>query len=153
MSERRAARGVRARSQARKLAMQALYQWQMTGQSAAEITRQFAEDEQVAGAEDEYFRELVNAVVASHEELDLLLAKHVDRPLTQLDPVEHAILLMGLYELERRLEVPYRVVINEAVELARRFGATDGHKYVNAVLDRAARDLRQAEREMAGSGG
>jgi len=144
---------VRARSQARKLAMQALYQWQMTGQSAAEITRQFAEDEQVTGAEDEYFRELVNAVVAGHEELDLLLAKHVDRPLTQLDPVEHAILLMGLYELERRLEVPYRVVINEAVELARRFGATDGHKYVNAVLDRAARDLRQAEREMAGSGG
>lgn len=153
MSERRPARGVRARSRARKLAMQALYQWQMTGQSAAEITRQFAEDEQAAGAEDEYFRELVSAVVAGHEELDLLLAKHVDRPLTQLDPVEHAILLMGLYELERRLEVPYRVVINEAVELARRFGATDGYKYVNAVLDRAARDLRPAEREMAGSGG
>lgn len=153
MSERRPARGVRARSRARKLAMQALYQWQMTGQSAAEITRQFAEDEQAVGAEDEYFRELVSAVVAGHEELDRLLAKHVDRPLTQLDPVEHAILLMGLYELERRLEVPYRVVINEAVELARRFGATDGYKYVNAVLDRAARDLRPAEREMAGSGG
>jgi N utilization substance protein B len=153
MSERRPVRGSRARSQARKLAMQALYQWQMTGQSAAEITRQFADSEEAAGAGNDYFRELVSAVIAGHVELDLVLAKHVDRPLSQLDPVEHAILLIGLYELERRLEVPYRVVINEAVELARRFGATDGHKYVNAVLDRVARDLRQAEREMARSGG
>jgi len=117
------ARGTRARSIARKLAMQALYQWQLTQQTAAEIKQQFLESE------------------------DAALQPFIDRPLAQLDPVETAILMIGMFELQQRVDIPYRVVINEAVDLTKRFGATDAHKYVNAVLDRAARELRPAERE------
>ena len=122
------ARGTRARSIARKLAMQALYQWQLTQQSAAEIGKQFLESEESAGVDREHFEELVVKSIAQHEEL------------------ETAILLIGMYELRERVDIPYRVVINEAVDLCKRFGATDAHKYVNAVLDRAARELRAAER-------
>jgi N utilization substance protein B len=140
------ARGTRARSIARKLAMQALYQWQLTQQSAAEIQKQFLESEESAGVDREHFEELVVKSIAQHEELETALAPYLDRPLDQLDPVETAILLIGMYELRERLDIPYRVVINEAVDLCKRFGATDAHKYVNAVLDRAARELRAAER-------
>ncbi|HEX4973800.1 MAG TPA: transcription antitermination factor NusB [Steroidobacteraceae bacterium] len=140
------ARGTRARSIARKLAMQALYQWQLTQQSAAEIGKQFLESEESAGVDREHFEELVVKSIAQHEELETALAPYLDRPLDQLDPVETAILLIGMYELRERLDIPYRVVINEAVDLCKRFGATDAHKYVNAVLDRAARELRAAER-------
>jgi N utilization substance protein B len=140
------ARGTRARSIARKLAMQALYQWQLTQQSAAEIGKQFLESEESAGVDREHFEELVVKSIAQHEELETALAPYLDRPLDQLDPVETAILLIGMHELRERVDIPYRVVINEAVDLCKRFGATDAHKYVNAVLDRAARDLRAAER-------
>jgi N utilization substance protein B len=140
------ARGTRARSIARKLAMQALYQWQLTQQSAAEIRKQFLESEDSAGVDREHFEELVSRTIAQHDELQTVLAPFLDRPLDQLDPVETAILLIGLYELRERVDIPYRVVINEAVDLCKRFGATDAHKYVNAVLDRAARELRAAER-------
>jgi transcription antitermination protein NusB len=140
------ARGTRARSVARKLAMQALYQWQLTQQSAAEIRKQFLESEDSAGVDREHFEELVSKTIAQHDELEATLAPFIDRPLDQLDPVETAILLIGLYELRERVDIPYRVVINEAVDLCKRFGATDAHKYVNAVLDRAARELRAAER-------
>jgi N utilization substance protein B len=140
------ARGTRARSIARKLAMQALYQWQLTQQSAAEIGKQFLESEESAGVDREHFEELVVKSIAQHEELETALAPYLDRPLDQLDPVETAILLIGMYELRERLDIPYRVVINEAVDLCKRFGATDAHKYVNAVLDRAARELRAAEK-------
>jgi N utilization substance protein B len=140
------ARGTRARSIARKLAMQALYQWQLTQQSAAEIRKQFLESEDSAGVDREHFEELVSKTIAQHDELQTVLAPFLDRPLDQLDPVETAILLIGLYELRERVDIPYRVVINEAVDLCKRFGATDAHKYVNAVLDRAARELRAAER-------
>lgn len=139
-------RGMRARSVARKLAMQALYQWQLTAQSAAEIQRQFRETEDSAGADLEYFDEALATCIDEHERIAAAIAPYLDRPLAQLDPVEKAILMVGMFELERRLDVPYRVVINEAVDLCKRFGATDAHKYVNAVLDRAARELRQAER-------
>ena len=142
----RPARGTRARSIARKLAMQALYQWQLTQQSAAEIKQQFLESEESAGVDREHFEELVVKSIAQHEELETALAPYLDRPLDQLDPVETAILLIGMYELRERLDIPYRVVINEAVDLCKRFGATDAHKYVNAVLDRAAREVRAAER-------
>ena len=140
------ARGTRARSIARKLAMQALYQWQLTQQSAAEIGKQFLESEESAGVDREHFEELLGKTIAQHDQLEAALAPYLDRPLDQLDPVETAILLIGMYELRERLDIPYRVVINEAVDLCKRFGATDAHKYVNAVLDRAARELRAAER-------
>jgi N utilization substance protein B len=140
------ARGTRARSIARKLVMQALYQWQLTQQSAAEISKQFLESEDSAGVDREHFEQLLSKTIAQHGELEAALAPFLDRPLDQLDPVETAILLIGMYELRERVDIPYRVVINEAVDLCKRFGATDAHKYVNAVLDRAARELRAAER-------
>ena len=136
----------RGRSIARKLAMQALYQWQLTQQTAAEIRKQFLESEESAGVDREYFAELVDACIAKHEAITGALTPFLDRPLDQLDPVEAAILMIGMFELRERVDIPYRVVINEAVDLCKRFGATDAHKYVNAVLDRAARELRAAER-------
>jgi N utilization substance protein B len=141
------ARGTRARSIARKLAMQALYQWQLTQQTASEIKKQFLESEDSAGVDREHFEELVGGCIAKHEELSAALKPFIDRPLDQLDPVETAILMIGMFELQHRVDIPYRVVINEAVDLCKRFGATDAHKYVNAVLDRAARELRSAERD------
>ena len=139
-------RGTRGRSIARKLAMQALYQWQLTQQPAAEIKKQFLESDDSAGVDREHFEELVGSCIARYEQLSAALQPFLDRPLDQLDPVETAILLIGMFELQHRVDVPYRVVINEAVDLCKRFGATDAHKYINAVLDRAARDLRTAER-------
>jgi len=148
----RADRSTRARSLSRKLAMQALYQWQLAGQSASELRLQFATEEGYDDAEQEYFSELVGGVTASVVSLDSTLQPLIDRPLGQLDPVERAVLWIGLFELLHRPDVPYRVVINEGVELAKRFGATDGHKFVNAVLDRAARELRSAEQTAANGG-
>ena len=139
--------GSRARSLARKLAMQALYQWQLTQQTAAEIKPQYLESEDSAGVDEDHFVELVTQVIARHAEINGALAPFVDRPIEQLDPVEAAILMIGIYELQQRLDIPYRVVINEGVDLCKRFGATDAHKYVNAVLDRAAREIRAAERQ------
>ena len=139
--------GSRARSLARKLAMQALYQWQLTQQDAVEIKQQYLESEDSAGVDREHFEELVGGCIARHEELAAALKPFIDRPLDQLDPVETAILMIGMFELQQRVDIPYRVVINEAVDLTKRFGATDAHKYVNAVLDRAARELRTAERD------
>src|SRR5690606_19132912 len=140
------ARGTRARSIARKLAMQALYQWQLNAQSVQELKQQFLEDEESAGADRDHFEELVSGCIEHHQSITAALAPFLDRPLEQLDPVESAILLIGMYELQYRVDIPYRVVINEAVDLCKRFGATDAHKYVNAVLDRAAREFRAAER-------
>ena len=141
------ARGTRARSIARKLAMQALYQWQLTQHSATEIKKQFLESEDSAGVDREHFEELVGGCIAKYDELSAALKPFVDRPIDQLDPVETAILLIGMFELQQRVDIPYRVVINEAVDLCKRFGATDAHKYINAVLDRAAREVRAAERD------
>jgi N utilization substance protein B len=146
---RRPDRTTRARSLSRKLAMQALYQWQLTGQSAAELRNQYAEEEGWGDADAEYFRTLLDGVTTDTATLDATLAGLIDRPVNQLDPVERAVLLIGLYELGHSLDVPWRVVINEGVELAKRFGATDGHKFVNAVLDRASRSLRAAEQAAA----
>jgi N utilization substance protein B len=131
---------------ARKFAMQALYQLQLNPQPADIVLPQFRQEENFGGADGEYFDEVVSQCIARREELDAAIAAHVDRPLAQLDPVEHAILLLAMYELTARPDVPYKVVINEAIALAKRFGATDGHRYVNAVLDRAAKIHRAAER-------
>jgi N utilization substance protein B len=106
---------------------------------------EFATDPDMARADAGYFQELIAAITASHAELDAALSPLLDRSPALLDPVEHALLLIGSYELQHRPEVPFRVVINEAVTLARRFGATDGHKFINGVLDRAARLWRVEE--------
>lgn len=139
----REARGMR--TVARKLALQALYRWQLNDCPWQDLVREFGEAEDMARADRDYFRALIEGVWSARAELDARLAALADRPPELLDPIEHAILLIGLFELSARPEVPYRVAINEAVGLAKRFGATDGHKFVNAVLDRAARELRPAE--------
>jgi N utilization substance protein B len=136
----------RTRSAARRLALQALYQWQLNAQPWQDLHQQYLVSEEMERADREYFRELIEHVSNARAQLDAELQPFIDRPLAGLDPIEHAILLIGLYELKSRMDVPYRVVINEGVDLARRFGATDGHKFVNAVLDRAAALLRVAER-------
>jgi N utilization substance protein B len=133
------------RSVARKLAMQALYRWQLNVCPWQDLVQEFNQDEEMPRADRQYFRELVGGIVDERNNLDQDLAGWMDRQPDLLDPIEHAVLLIGTYELKSRPEVPYRVVINEGVGLAKRFGATDGHKFVNAVLDRAAKALRQNE--------
>jgi N utilization substance protein B len=133
------------RSVARKLALQALYRWQLNAAPWQDLVQEFGDAEDMARADRDYFRVLVEGVWHAREQLDLRLASWGDREPRLLDPIEHAVLLLGLYELSTQPEVPYRVAINEAVGLAKRFGATDGHKFVNAVLDRAARELRPHE--------
>jgi transcription antitermination protein NusB len=134
-----------ARSVSRKLAMQALYQWQLNAGPWQDLIQEFAGAEDMPRADRDYFRAMISGICSEREALDQQLATWLDREPKLLDPLEHAVLLIGLYELRSRPEVPYRVVINEGVGLAKRFGATDGHKFVNAVLDRAARELRQQE--------
>lgn len=136
----------RARRAARKVLTQALYQWQMTGQPWQDLHHQYVNDPDSEGADPEFLKELLMQIATGREALDLTLAQYSDIPPAQLDPIEHGILWIGIYELQHRLDVPFRVVISEAVELAKRFGATDGHKFVNGVLDRAANVLRPGER-------
>jgi transcription antitermination protein NusB len=133
------------RSVARKLALQALYRWQLNDSPWQDLVQEFGEAEDMTRADADYFRTLVEGVWRGREQLDARLATFTDREPRRLDPVERAVLLIALYELTARPEVPYRVAINEAVTLAKRFGATDGFKFVNAVLDRAARELRPNE--------
>lgn len=133
------------RSVARKLALQALYRWQLNDCPWQDLIQEFGDAEDMPRADRGYFRELVEGVWRTRDALDAQLSSWADRGPSLLDPIEHAILLIGIYELGHRQDVPYRVAISEAVTLAKRFGATDGHKYVNAVLDRAARALRPNE--------
>lgn len=134
-----------ARSLARERAMQALYQWQMTGQSPDEIEKQFMEEQEMKGVDKKYFSELLREVPSRQDELDAHGAEVLDRPLAQVDPVEQAILRIGIYELQQRIDIPYRVVINEMVELAKQFGAEQGHKFINGTLDKLAKKLRSVE--------
>ena len=134
-----------ARRKARRYALQALYQWQIVGSNLREIEQQFCHDHDMRKVDVPYFSELLHKVSAGADALDQLMFPYLDRALTALDPVELAILRMGTYELSQRPEIPYRVVINEALELAKTFGAEDGYKYVNGILDRLARDLRAVE--------
>ena len=145
MTRPRSDRSGRARSLSRRLALQALYQWQMTGQSFPELRNQYTSDEGYAEVDAEYFQQLLQGVIDDSAALDAMIGQWLDRPVAQLDPVEHAVLLLGVEELRAHVEVPYKVVLNECVELTKKFGATDGHKFINAVLDRAARQLRAAE--------
>ena len=136
----------RARRAARKLLAQGLYQLQMAGQPWQDIYHQYLEDPESKGADEQFFKELLMQIADSRDALDEILARYSDIQPPRLDPIEHGILWMALYELQHRRDVPFRVVISEAVELAKRFGATDGHKFVNGVLDRAADELRPGER-------
>ena len=134
-----------ARTDARKAAVQALYQWQMTGQSLAEIERQFLEEERLKDAQKSYFTELFHGVPKNLEAIDKALGEFVDRPVDMIDPVERAILRIGVYELVNRPDMPYRVVLNEGINLAKYFGADGSHKYVNGILDKVAQQKRTVE--------
>jgi N utilization substance protein B len=133
------------RRSARNFALQALYQWTMAGQSANEIEAQFRVDNDMSNTDTQLFSELLRGVTAGSKELDEAYRPFLDRPLTDLDPVELSVLRIGAYELIHRLQVPYRVAINESVELAKVFGATESHKYVNGILDKLAQRVRAAE--------
>ncbi len=134
------------RGLARRITVQALYQWLINEATPEALMRQFREQEAGLGrADPEYFEELLNGCVEHAADLTIALAPHLDRPLSQLDPVEHAVLLLGAYELNHRPDVPWKVVVNEAVNLAKLFGAEDGFKFVNGVLDKLAHEVRAAE--------
>ena len=130
------------RSRARDLIVQTLYQRQITGHDVVELLRQFHDRPDYDRVDQHYYDEALKAICENTEAIEKGIDEIADRPLSQLDPVERAILLLGFYELQSRLDVPYKVVINESVNLAKRFGAVDGHKYINALLDRAVTMLR-----------
>ena len=137
---------VNARIRARRSVVQALYQWGMSDKSMAEIIREFEKDRSELGKADiDYFREILKGIEAHLQELDERLAPLLDRPMPELDPVENAILHLGMYELLYHLELPWRVVLNEAIELAKMFGAEQSYKYVNGILDKAAHQIRTVE--------
>jgi N utilization substance protein B len=125
--------------------LQALYQLQINPRSWEDTHRQFDEDPEAERIDRDYFRELMAAIARDREALDVRLAALSEIPPSELDPIEHAVLWLGLHELESHPELPYRVALDEAVQLTKQFGATDGHKYVNAVLDRAAKEIRPDE--------
>ncbi len=137
------------RSKSRQLALQALYQWQLASQNIKDIIQQFKDDEAPNSYEEEYFADLIHGVPSHLNELDEALAPYLDRAILSVDPVERAALRIGAYELAHHPEVPYRVVINEAVELTKIFGAEEGHKYINGVLDKLARKIRPVETRAA----
>jgi len=134
-----------SRTQARRLAMQGIYEWQMSSNNIGEIETRLLVDKKAKNIDLKLFRELLHNVPKETDQLDDFIAEYVDRPMDEIDPVESAILRLGAYELAKRPDVPYRVVINEAVELAKTFGAEAGHKYVNSVMDKLAAKLRKLE--------
>jgi N utilization substance protein B len=137
------------RRKARHYGMQALYQWHMAGASLTDIEAEFRGDYDFSHVDLEYFQALLHGVPACVDELEETLEPLLDRKLEDLDPIERTLLRMGTFELARRPDVPYKVVINEAVALTKKFGATDGHKYINGVLDKIARQLRKVEIDAA----
>jgi transcription antitermination protein NusB len=134
-----------ARRRSRELALQGLYQWLLSRADGAEIEAHLQEHEGFDGFDRVHLDALLHGCIREADELDAMLAKHLDRKTSLLSPVEHATLLICAYELRHCLDIPYRVVINEGVELAKSFGGTDGHRFVNGVLDKAAAELRPAE--------
>lgn len=137
--------GVQMRRKARQRVLQALYRWQLNPQPARDIQQEFLQTQDMQQVDMEHFSELLRECIAHADALDQALTPYLDIPVAQLDPVEHSILRMSLYELTQRMDIPYRVVINEAVDLAKKFGAEQGHKFVNGVLDKAARQFRPHE--------
>ncbi|HST28182.1 MAG TPA: transcription antitermination factor NusB [Rudaea sp.] len=136
-----------ARSRARRRAAQALYAWQIGGNPMRDVIEEFRHEQDMEIADLDYFEDLLRGVETHCAELDAGLAPFLDREMARVDPIERAVLRLAAYELRHRPDVPYRVVLNEAVEVAKRFGAEHGHTYVNGVLDKAAREWRAAETE------
>jgi N utilization substance protein B len=136
-----------ARSRARRRALQALYAWQISGSHMKAVIEQFRHEQDMEVADLEYFEDLLHGVERHVDELDAALKPYVDREVAQIDPIERAALRLAAYELTYRLDVPYRVILNEAIEVTKRFGAEHGHSYVNGVLDKLAAQLRAAEKK------
>lgn len=139
------------RHRARQAAVQALYQWQLTERQPEDVEAHFVLDHVMEDVDLEYFHHLVHEIPLHRHELDDHISPHLDRSLDEVDPVERAILRLGTFEFEFHPEIPYRVILNEAVELAKTFGAEHGHKYVNAILDKVAQQLRAPEIAAGGS--
>lgn len=135
----------KARTNARETAVQALYQWQVTGQNLNQIELEFVQEERLKNVQKSYFVELFHGVPKQLDIIDQAMTEFIDRPIEKIDPVERAILRMSVYELLNRLDVPYRVIINEGVNLAKRFGAEQSHKYINGILDKVAQQKRTIE--------
>jgi N utilization substance protein B len=133
------------RHRARELAVQGIYEWRLSGKSAVEIEKATRDEKSLGRYDTEFFGQLLRGAIAQQEMLSAQIAPHLDRAVNELSPVEFAVVLLGAYELTQHPEVPYRVVINEAVELAKTFGGSDGHKFVNGVLDKLAAQVRAAE--------
>lgn len=145
-------KGTGARTRARELMVQALYQKQIAGHSTTELVAQFTADPAYERIDQKFFDELFPEISNTQGDIEKKIDGLIDRPLEQLDPIELSILLIGVHELETRIDIPYKVVINEGVNLGKRFGAVDSHKYINACLDLAAQSLREVE-VSANSGG
>ncbi|GAB2565591.1 transcription antitermination factor NusB [Dyella jejuensis] len=135
-----------ARSRARRRALQALYAWQMSGSPMHAVIDQFRHEQDMEVADLDYFEDLLRGVANHVEVIDEALKPHIDREVAQIDPIERAALRLAVYELKFRPDVPYRVIINEAIEVTKRFGADHGHSYVNGVLDKLAAQVRVAEK-------
>ena len=135
----------KARGKSRRLAMQAIYQWQMTGDNITDIKQQFFDENNMAKLDSAFFSEMVSGVASSISELDPLLGKYMSRTVESVDPVERAILRLATYEFINRFDVPYRVVLNEAVTITKEFCAENSHTFVNAVLDKVAKEIRHIE--------
>ena len=133
------------RRRAREIALQGLYEWLVSAAPAEAIGAHMREQQDFDKCDVAHFDALLKGCISDAAVIDALLAKHVDRKTSQLSPIEHGVLMIGVFELTHCIDIPYKVAINEAVELAKSFGGTDGHKYVNGVLDKAAGDLRPAE--------
>jgi len=138
------------RRRAREFALQGIYQWQMNGAATAQIESHLAEAGGFDKADHEFFRRLLHGTLEAAADLQPVIEPHLDRPYGELSPVERAILLLAAFELKQHVEAPYKVVINEAIELAKSYGGTDGHRYVNGVLDRIAAVLRPDETARSG---
>lgn len=133
------------RHRSRELALQGIYQWSITAGDASSIEKQILGEKNLGRYDKELFSKLLRGALKDHAVLEALLAPHIDRPIAELSRVEYSVLLLGAFELSQHLEAPYKVVINEAVELAKTFGGTDGHKFVNGVLDKLAPVVREPE--------
>ncbi|MBI4809537.1 MAG: transcription antitermination factor NusB [Nitrosomonadales bacterium] len=133
------------RHRARELAMQGIYEWRLSGKSAKLIEKATQDEKSLGRYDNEFFGQLLHGVIAQQETLAAQVSPHLDRKLDELSPVEYSVLMLGAFELTQHPEIPYRVVINEAVELAKTFGGSDGHKFVNGVLDKLAAQVRATE--------
>jgi len=140
------------RRRSREVALQGLYEWLISGADAGVVEAHMREQEGFDKCDTAHFDALLHGCINEAADLDAVLSRHVDRKTTELSPIEHGVLMIGAYELKHCVDVPYKVAINEAVELAKSFGGTDGHKYVNGVLDKAAAELRPVEVEAMRAG-